>query len=256
MRTEERAERVEEEKQLKVVMMVGMEEWLGGGREEYNAAVEQGLYRRLASFPYPVIAVLRGDVKGAGLVGAAVCDLMVSNEESWYGYRYGNGELNASAAEERVLRERFGGGQAEELLNVLGEARGTELRRKGWTSVMVGGEEVEREAEQLARRLAGKRQEGLRLLKQHLVRGLVMLVEELKVKKEEKGREERGAGRVAVIGCEENVREAFARLGEEGKEGKYGAVVLRGCEEEFIPGEMSEEGMKELQGLIVGSEIP
>ena len=84
-------ERVEEEKQLKVVMMVGMEEWLGRGREEYNAAVEQGLYRRLVRFPYPVIAVLKGDVKGAGLVGAAVCDLMVSNEESWYGNGMGRG---------------------------------------------------------------------------------------------------------------------------------------------------------------------
>ena len=143
--------------------------------------------------------------------------------------------------------------QAEELLNVLGEARGTELRRKGWTSLMVTGEEVEREAEQLARRLAGKRQEGLRLLKQHLVRGLVKKVEELKVKKVEERREESGGGRVAVIGCEEDVREAFARVREEGK---YGAVVLRGCEDEFYPREMSEEEMKELQGLIVGSEIP
>src|SRR5579864_3415403 len=31
-------ERVKEEKELKVVMIVGMEEWLGSGREEYNAA--------------------------------------------------------------------------------------------------------------------------------------------------------------------------------------------------------------------------
>src|SRR6476620_1745893 len=215
MRTEERAERVEEEKQLKVVMMVGMEEWLGGGREEYNAAVEQGLYRRLASFPYPVIAVLKGNVKGAGLGGAAVCNLMVSNEESWYGYRDGNGELNASAAEERVLRERFGRVQAEELLYVLGEARGTELRRKGWTSVMVAGEEVEREADQLARRLAGKRQEGLRLLKQHLVRGVAKQVEELKVKKEkeEERREESGGGRVAVIGLSGREWEAGSHEG-------------------------------------------
>ena len=43
-------ERVEEEKQLKVVMIVGMEEWLGSGREEYNAAVEQGLYEEAGEF--------------------------------------------------------------------------------------------------------------------------------------------------------------------------------------------------------------
>ena len=156
--------------------------------------------RRLVRFPYPVIAVTKGDVRGAGLVGAAVCDLMVSNEESWYGNEDGERKLDGSTGEERVLRERFGGVQAEELLNVLGEARGTELRRKGWTSLMVTGEEVEREAEQLARRLAGKRQEGLRLLKQHLVRGLVKKVAELKVKKVEERREESGGGRVAVIG--------------------------------------------------------
>ena len=186
-------ERVEEEKGLKVVMIVGMEEWLGGRREEYNAAVEQGLYERLVRFPYPVIGVTRGDVRGAGLLGAGLCDLMVSNEESWYGY----GELNASTGEERVLRERFGEVQAEELLNVKGEARGRELRRKGWTSLLVAGEEVEREGEELARRLAGKRQEGLRLLKQHLVRGLVKKVAELKEKKvkvEEREGEREGSG--------------------------------------------------------------
>ena len=38
---------------------------------------------------------------------------------------------------------------------------------------------------------------------------------------------------MAVIGCEEDVREAFARVREEGK---YGAVVLTGGEEEFLPG--------------------
>ena len=63
-------ERVEEEKRLKVVMIVGMEEWLGGGREEYNAAVEQGLYERLVRFPYPVIGVTRGRCEGSGFVGA------------------------------------------------------------------------------------------------------------------------------------------------------------------------------------------
>src|SRR6185503_11784431 len=111
--------------------------------------------------------------------------------------------------------------------------------------------------EQLARRLAGKRQEGLRLLKQHLVRGLVKKVEDLKVKKEEERREESGAGRVAVIelrgregeaGSQEGMRElreAFARVREEGKEGNYGAVVLRGCEEEFLPAGISEEEMEE-----------
>src|ERR1051326_3038318 len=162
-------------------------------------------------FPFPVIGVLKGDVKGAGLLGAAVCDLMVSNEESWYGNEDGERKFDGSTAEERVLRERFGRVQAEELLYVLVEARGRELRRKGWTCVLVAGEEVEREAERLARSLAGKRREGLRLLKQHLVRGLVKVVEELKFKKEEERRGERGAGGVAVIGCEANVRGSIAR---------------------------------------------
>ena len=52
-----------------------------------------------------------------------------------------------------------------------------------------------------------------------------------------------------MIGCEEDVREAFARVREEGN---YGAVVLTGSEEEFHAGGMSEEEMEELQGLIVG----
>src|SRR5262249_56632255 len=84
----------------------------------------------------------------------------------------------ATAAEAKVMEERFGAVLAQDLLNGRVAARGKELR--SWTCPILPGEQMEGYAQELAARLATKPQKALGLLKQHLVRHLVGLVQELK----------------------------------------------------------------------------
>jgi len=113
----EALKRVQQEESVKALMVRGIEGcFMDGGREEYNEAVGQGLYETIVTFPYPVIAALAGDVRGAGFLAAALCDLMVCNEEASYGYSEVGGQLYPTAAEIKLLCKRFGSFRAQELL--------------------------------------------------------------------------------------------------------------------------------------------
>ena len=173
--------RVQEERSTKVLKLRGLEGcFRRGGREDYNQAVEQKVYEAVVTFPYPVIAIVREDAIGAGLLAAALCDLMVCSEEARYGYSDRVSHYYATGAEAKVVEERFGSVLAQDLLYGSGTATGKEQRRKGWTCPMLPGEQIEGQAQELAWKLATKSQNALRLLKQHLTRDLVALVKELK----------------------------------------------------------------------------
>ncbi|HKO59093.1 MAG TPA: beta-ketoacyl synthase N-terminal-like domain-containing protein [Thermoanaerobaculia bacterium] len=146
-----------QEPALKVLMLSGL------GR----AHVEQGLYEAIASFPYPVIAVLQEDAIGAGFMAAALCDFMVCSEEATYGYAD-----HPTATEAALLGERFGPARARDLVDVM---TGRQLREKGWTCPIVAPPEVEATARKLASALAAKPRHALGLLKRHLMRRLVAL---------------------------------------------------------------------------------
>jgi acyl transferase domain-containing protein/enoyl-CoA hydratase/carnithine racemase/acyl carrier protein/SAM-dependent methyltransferase len=280
-------ERVRQEGTLKVLLLSGLERCLvGDGREEYNEAVEQKLYEAVVLFPYPVIGVLQGDVKGAGLLAAALCDLMVCNEEASYGYSDVEKKLYPTAAEAKLFSERFGEAQAQDLLYVTGTATGKQLRGKGWTCAMVAGTEVEAHGQRLAAELGKKSQEALGLLKRHLTRRLAGMVKELTrvevaaaVEEEEEsggaGREivsaagyieletpaekvlliKIGAGSQKVRGKElvAELRDIFEQA-QEG--GYYKAIVLVSEGSDFVLARDAEEAVGDFQRLIVESEIP
>ena len=173
-------ERAEQEISIKVLKLSGLERcFRRGGREDYNQAVEQKLYQALVTFPYPVIAVLREDMVGAGLLAAALCDFMVCNEDATYGYTDLTNDFYPTVAEAMLLEERFGRIQAHDLLYLTMAATGWQLRAKGWTCPIVAREQIEAYAQNLAATLATKSQNALRLLKQHLTRSLAGVVKEL-----------------------------------------------------------------------------
>ena len=173
-------DRAQQEASLKVLIISGAERcFLRGGREDYNEAIEQKLYQAIVSFPYPVIAVLGGDAIGAGFLFAALCDFMVCNEDAQYGYTDAQRHFYPKTAEAIVFGERFGEVRARDLLYLSTASAGKQLRRKGWTCPFLPVAQVEAYAEQLARAMATKPRDALRLLKQHLTRRLVGLVEAL-----------------------------------------------------------------------------
>ena len=150
-------------------------------REDYNEAIEQELYQVLVTFPHPVIALLQGDVTGAALLAAGLCDLMVGNEDAIYSYTDVKGHFYPTTAEAMLLTERFGAVQTQDFLFLTTSMTGKQLRSKGWTFPMLPKEQVGAYGQKLAAAVAAKSQGALRLLKQHSMRQLARLVKELKL---------------------------------------------------------------------------
>ncbi|MDQ1829159.1 SDR family NAD(P)-dependent oxidoreductase [Massilia scottii] len=156
----------------------GPQSFLSGGLAQHRQAVDAGLYKAVAEFPYPVIAVAQGDTTGAGFLLAAVCDFVVCSESARYAFAQQANGLYPSAAED-LLIERFGRVQANDFLYLSADATGADLKAKGWTCPIVSADAVEGVARALAGNLATKSQTALRLLKKHLVRAITGAVHAL-----------------------------------------------------------------------------
>src|SRR5579864_950131 len=278
-------ERVQQEKSIKVLMLRGIERCLLGGREQYNQAIEQNLYQFLVSFPYPLISVVEGDASGAGFLLAALCDFMVLNEDATYGYTDAQNGFYPTPAETRLFSERLGDVQAQDFLYVSSTATGRQLRMKGWTCPIVAGVQVETHAEQLARTLAGKSQEALRLLKQHLMRKVAGVVKTLTRVEASTEIQSSVADRpiaspapyihldtpaegVVVIRCDAASRQVEPKnlvldlgaiMAEMQQAGYKAAVLLSGEESGFVAGSgqnIDENVAQDFQRVMSESEIP
>ncbi|PYS28404.1 MAG: hypothetical protein DMG11_12775, partial [Acidobacteria bacterium] len=264
-------DRVQQEASIKVLMIRGAERcFLRGGREDYNDAVEQKLYQAFVSFPYPVITVLQEDVIGAGFMAAALCDFMVCNEDASYGYTDAERHLYPTPIEAILFGERFGDVRAQDFLYVSTRSTGKQLRAKGWTCPILPWAQVEAYAQQLAATLATKSQDALRLLKQHLTRHLVGMVNELKpVEVAAPATEDRSdtpADHVLVIrfgvagkSVGERVADIRRIFAEIHQVPYYKAVVLAGEDSDFLP--RTEQAIPvdvvlDFQRIVVESEIP
>src|SRR5260370_36129230 len=110
--------------------------------------------------------MVRGYAIGAGFLAAALCDLMVCNEEASYGYSDPAGHFYPTTAEAMLLEERFGAVLAQEVLQGTRAGAGKQLRGKGWTGPLQPGQQVEAYGENVAATLARKSQDALRLWSQ------------------------------------------------------------------------------------------
>jgi acyl transferase domain-containing protein/acyl carrier protein/SAM-dependent methyltransferase len=173
-------EKVREEASLKVLLIRGLDRgFSGGGVAVHNDAIEHRLYQALVSFPFPVIAILPGDAIGAGFLAAGLCDVMVCSDAAIYGFTDTQRHLYPTAAEARLFSARVGEVLARDLLYVSTAVTGRQLRAKGWTCPILPAADIEAYARSLAATLATKSPDALRLLKQHLARHLVGLVDAL-----------------------------------------------------------------------------
>ncbi|WP_459212158.1 beta-ketoacyl synthase N-terminal-like domain-containing protein [Aquimarina rhabdastrellae] len=166
---------------LKVLIVRGTNKtFLQGDRNSYNECLTQGLYHTVASFPYPVIAEMQGDAMGAGFLLGALCDFMICSETSRYKYTNPKQGLFPTIKEEFLFEERFGINIARSFLYNIGTETGANLKGKGWNIPIVTLDQVGSYTEDLVRSLSEKPQNSLRLLKQHLIRGIAKQVTELK----------------------------------------------------------------------------
>jgi enoyl-CoA hydratase/carnithine racemase len=165
---------------IKVLLLSGSDAvFLQGGRTAYNIGVAHTIYETIASFPCPVIAVMRGNATGAGFLLGALCDFMICSAESKYSYTDDEAGLFPSINEELLFSERFGEAVAQDFLYPSTVLSGKDMKERGWSCPILPADEVEAYAQKLALDLSGKPEEALHLLKQHLGRHLLRLVQKL-----------------------------------------------------------------------------
>ncbi|TQV86003.1 SDR family NAD(P)-dependent oxidoreductase [Aliikangiella coralliicola] len=170
----------QQESQIKILLLKGTDDYfLSGEQQSHNSAIEQKLYQKLVEFPYPVIAVMKGSATKVGFLVGALCDFMICSEEASYQYADFDTHSFPSAAEQKLLVERFDMMAAEELLDGKESIQGTQLRANGWSCLITPKVDVDLKADKLAQELAEKPQQALKLLKLHLARNLIELVAEL-----------------------------------------------------------------------------
>jgi acyl transferase domain-containing protein/enoyl-CoA hydratase/carnithine racemase/acyl carrier protein/SAM-dependent methyltransferase len=272
-------QRVQLESSLKVLQLSGVERGFGrGGRQDDNEAVAQELYRALASFPYPIIASLQRDAIGAAFLAAALCDVIVCEEDATYGYTDVQTHLYPTTAEMMLFAERFGEVLAQDFLYVSAAATGKQLRTRGWTCPIVPAAQIDSRVWELASAMASKSQDALRLLRQHQTRRLVGLVEALRpLAVAAPAADEPSAGAVIVSPSTsirldttiENVLVIKIGVGDTSdllaglddlfgrirRSLDYKAVVLASEDQDFLQG-VSEDVVEGLSHHIVESRIP
>ncbi|MBN7135745.1 hypothetical protein A7A76_13535 [Lysobacter enzymogenes] len=144
----------------------------GGDAAVHAAALDAGLYRAAAEFPYPLIAALRGDADGPGLLFAALADALVCAEQGRYALASNERGLPPRFARE-LARLRFGRALADDLLLRPRGALGRELAQAGWTCSVLAADAVEAHGRAFAADLAAKSASALGLLKQELAAPLL-----------------------------------------------------------------------------------
>lgn len=167
---------------LKVLLIRGgYSDFLHGNRQQNNDAVEEGLYHAISAFPYPVIAIMQGNAGGAGFIFGSLCDFMICSEQSSYCFSDPQSGLFPSAIEDKLLKERFGIAQAHDFMYLSAIATGSALKDKGWNVSILPNDQIEAYIQKLELALIKKPQKSLRLLKQHLSRHILDIVNELTV---------------------------------------------------------------------------
>uniref|UniRef100_UPI0018FE6D70 enoyl-CoA hydratase-related protein n=1 Tax=Aquimarina sp. Aq78 TaxID=1191889 RepID=UPI0018FE6D70 len=173
---------VKEIPSLKVVLLRGSEDmFLQGDRTSYNESVRSGLYQAIASFPFPIIAEMKGGAIGAGFLLGALCDFMICSEESNYSYTNHKEGFFPGLEEELWFKERFGEAITRNFLYSPEVSTGKTMQQKGFSCAILPLDQVGSFTEDFALDLCDKSRDALQLLKQHLGRELVVLTEQLVV---------------------------------------------------------------------------
>ncbi len=173
-------EAVLKESSVKVLTLFGSDNvFLNGGRSCVNDAIELKLYQAIIDFPYPIIAAMKGNAIGAGFLVGALCDFMICNKTANYYYTDIQEGLYPTNSEDNLLKKRFGEVLANDFLYINSTFTGEHLKLGGWTCPILPLQQVDEYAQILATTLSNKSQESLRLLKKHMARHMVKLVNEL-----------------------------------------------------------------------------
>lgn len=164
---------------LKVVVFKSVgDNFLTGGKEAFNYAVESNLYTQIVEFPYPTIACVSGDVVGAGLMFGVLCDFMVLSKDIELSLS-DDKEMEAfNDSEYNLYSERLGRVPTNYLFANCGVSE-WKLENMGLHCPILESNQVDSYCDKLAKDFSNKSSNALKHLKQHLSRNIKSLTESL-----------------------------------------------------------------------------
>jgi enoyl-CoA hydratase/carnithine racemase len=153
---------------------------LAGSGEAFCRGGEAGTHvtAAVAAIDRPVIAVINGDALGAGLELALAADIRIAAAGARLGLpQVLDGRIPADGGTQRLPRI-VGRGRALEMLLTGGPVTAAEALDMGLVSRVVPAEKLDEEARELAEAIAAKGPLALRYLKEAILKGLDMTLEQ------------------------------------------------------------------------------
>jgi enoyl-CoA hydratase/carnithine racemase len=133
---------------------------------------EHGIPAAIHELEKPVVAALAGPAAGAGLALALACDLRIAGESAFVTTAYARLGLSGDYGGSWFLTRLVGTAKARELFYTAARIDAAECERIGLVNRVVPDAELEKEAMDLARRIAAGPPVALRYMKDNLNRAL------------------------------------------------------------------------------------
>lgn len=130
------------------------------------------LWQLFISIPQPLIAAVHGYVLGSGIEIALCCDICIASEDARFGLpEMGLGMIPAAGGTQTVPRT-VGVGKALDMILTNRWIDAKEALKSGMVNQVVTMEELNPTAEEMAKKIAAKDADVVRLAKQAVVRGM------------------------------------------------------------------------------------
>lgn len=164
---------------LKVVLIHGYDSYFccGGTKEELvnlttgNVTfADLAFYRVLLDCELPTIAAMQGHAIGGGLAFASYADVMIMSKEAIYSANFMKYGFTPGMGATYMVPKKFGDTIGQELLYTADTYYGAVLKEKGIPIPVLPKDEVIAKGMEMAKQLAEKPRNSLKLLKAHLTK--------------------------------------------------------------------------------------
>ncbi len=175
---EEACTRINEDDEVYAVTITGAGDAFSNGGEAESEDIPCRPAAAIAGTDRPVIAAINGDALGEGLEVALSCDIRLASEKARFGLpQAARGRIPTDGGTQRLPRI-IGRGKALELLLTAEIITAAGALEMGLVNKVVAWGELEGETQKLAETIAAKGPLALRYLKEAVIKGLDMTLEQ------------------------------------------------------------------------------
>lgn len=168
--------------EAKVVVLHGYDNYFcAGGTKEELVGIYRGelqftdmkLYELLLRCEVPVIAAMQGHAIGGGLALGCYADMIILAEEAIYSCNFMKYGFTPGFGSTYIIRKKFGSVLGDEMLLTAKNYYGRDIKARGVGINIVNRSKVIPAAMDLAKEIADKPINSLKLLKKHLIRDVM-----------------------------------------------------------------------------------